>query len=100
MCCNNIALHACTRCPLHIAGLPDQFPDFQVLSVPLRDSENRMTFFFIFCILFGSIKFMIYAAIVLHVLHRCETWLCIVRDEHGECLVTVFKKMSIGFVAL
>jgi len=67
--------------------------------VPLTDSENKMTFF-IFCILFESIQFMIYAAIVLRVLHRCETWLCIVRDERGECLVTVFEKMRIRCVAL
>jgi len=43
---------------------------------------------------------MIYAAVILYVLHRCGTWLCIVRDEHGECLVTVFGKMRIRCVAL
>lgn len=43
---------------------------------------------------------MIYAAIILHILHRCETWLCIVRDEHGEGLVTVLGKMRIKCVAL
>ena len=100
MCCNNVALHACIRHPLHTDSLPDQFPDFpHVLSVPLTDSENRMTSF-IFCILFESIQFMIYAAIILHVLHRGETWLCVVRDEHGECLVTIFEKMRIRCVAL
>ena len=100
MFCNNIALHAYTRHPLCIARLPDQFPDFpHVLSMPLTDSENRMTSF-IFCILFESIQFMIYAAIILHVLHRRETWLCVVRDEHGECLVTIFEKMRIRCVAL
>ena len=101
MCCSNIALHACRRHPLHIASLPDQFLDFpHVLSVPLTDSENRMTFFLISCILFESIKFMIYAALILCVLRRRGTWLCIVRDEHGECLVTVCEKMMIRCVAL
>lgn len=95
MCCNSIALHVCIRPPLHIASLPDHFPDFpHVLSVPLTDSES------IFCVMFESIKFMIFAAIILHVLHRCETSLCIVRDECGMCLVTVFEKMKIRCVAL
>ena len=48
MCYSNIALYACTRLPLHIASLPDQFPGFpHVLSVLLTDTENRLTFFYL-----------------------------------------------------